>query len=106
MEGLKSSNLLPVEQFSPSDNTFNNTLEIEVKYKSYIDREKDFALQFDKFENIKIPQGLDYKKILNISWEAREKLLRIQPATIAQASRISGVSPADIAVLIGFLKNS
>ncbi len=106
LEGLKSSNLLPVEQFSPSDNTFNNTLEIEVKYKSYIDREKDFALQFDKFENIKIPQGLDYKKILNISWEAREKLLRIQPATIAQASRISGVSPADIAVLIGFLKNS
>lgn len=104
IEKLKKENLLPVEHFSPADKTFDDTLEIEVKYKSYIDREKDFASQFEKFENVKLSSNFDYHKITNISWEAREKLTRIRPATVAQASRISGVSPADIAVLIGWLR--
>lgn len=104
LEKLKTDNLLPVEHFSPADKTFDDTLEIEVKYKSYIDREKDFASQFEKFENVKLPVDLDYHNITNISWEGRDKLNRIRPATVAQASRISGVSPADIAVLIGWLR--
>jgi len=101
---LREESLLPVEHFSPADRTFDDTLEIEVKYKSYIDREKDFASQFDKFEKVKLPDGFDYHTIKNLSWEAREKLNKIHPATVAQASRISGVSPADIAVLIGWLR--
>ncbi|NCU33142.1 MAG: tRNA uridine-5-carboxymethylaminomethyl(34) synthesis enzyme MnmG, partial [Candidatus Moranbacteria bacterium] len=104
LEKLKTDNLLPVEHFSPADKTFDDTLEIEVKYKSYIDREKDFASQFEKFENVKLPVDFDYHNITNISWEGRDKLNRIRPATVAQASRISGVSPADIAVLIGWLR--
>ncbi|HBG70402.1 MAG: tRNA uridine-5-carboxymethylaminomethyl(34) synthesis enzyme MnmG [Bacteroidetes bacterium GWF2_43_63] len=104
IENLRAVGLLPVEHFSPADKTFDDTLEIEVKYKSYIEREKDFAAQFDKFENVKLPPDFDYHKITNISWEGRDKLNRIRPATVAQASRISGVSPADIAVLIGWLR--
>ena len=101
---LRKESMLPVEHFSPADRTFDDTLEIEVKYKSYIDREKEFASQFDKFEKVKLPEGFDYHTIKNLSWEAREKLNKIHPVTVAQASRISGVSPADIAVLIGWLR--
>ncbi|PKP05264.1 MAG: tRNA uridine-5-carboxymethylaminomethyl(34) synthesis enzyme MnmG [Bacteroidetes bacterium HGW-Bacteroidetes-6] len=101
---LRDNQILPKEIFTPSDEIFNDTLEIEVKYKSYIEREKDFASRLDKFENLKLPDSIDFFEIKNLSWEAREKLNKIKPATLAQASRISGVSPADIAVLVGWLR--
>lgn len=75
-------------------------VEIEVKYSGYIEREKATAEKLRRLEEIKIPAGFDFQKITSITIEARQKLCRIQPATIGQASRIPGVSPADINVLL------
>ncbi|TKD65117.1 tRNA uridine-5-carboxymethylaminomethyl(34) synthesis enzyme MnmG [Flavobacterium sp. ASW18X] len=74
--------------------------EIQVKYSGYIAKEKNNADKLQRLEGIKIPAGFDYSKINSISFEAREKLKEIQPVTISQASRISGVSPSDISVLL------
>lgn len=74
--------------------------EIEVKYAGYIDREKQVAEKMRRLENVRIPAGFDFQSLQSLSMEARQKLTRIQPGTIAQASRIPGVSPADINVLL------
>ena len=77
--------------------------EIQVKYSGYINKEKLNADKLTRLENIKIPSGFDYSKLVSMSLEAREKLTKIQPVTISQASRVSGVSPSDISVLLVFL---
>lgn len=77
--------------------------EILMKYDSYIEKEKEFATKINKLENISLPDSLNYKQISSLSIEAREKLSKIKPRTIGQASRISGVSPADITVLLVIL---
>lgn len=77
--------------------------EIQVKYSGYIEKEKNNADKLQRLENIKIPEGFDYSRLKSLSSEAREKLREIQPVTISQASRISGVSPSDISVLLVFL---
>jgi tRNA uridine 5-carboxymethylaminomethyl modification enzyme len=77
--------------------------EIHVKYSGYIEKEKNSADKLQRLENIKIPINFDYQKIHSISYEAREKLTKIQPATISQASRISGVSPSDVSVLLVYM---
>ena len=77
--------------------------EIQIKYKGYINREKENALKVNKLESIKIPRSFDFKKINAISSEAKEKLALIKPETIGQAARISGVSPSDINILLVFM---
>ncbi|WP_318343139.1 tRNA uridine-5-carboxymethylaminomethyl(34) synthesis enzyme MnmG [Flagellimonas baculiformis] len=77
--------------------------EIEVKYSGYIEKEKSNADKLHRLENVRIPDDFDYSKLKSLSYEAREKLESIRPVTISQASRISGVSPADISVLLVFL---
>lgn len=77
--------------------------EIHVKYSGYIEKEKNSADKLQRLENIKIPGSFDYSKIHSISFEAREKLSDIRPATVSQASRISGVSPSDISVLLVYM---
>ena len=77
--------------------------EIIIKYSGYIDREKQVAEKLKRLENISIKDKFDYDKLTTISTEARQKLKNIQPATIGQASRISGVSPSDINVLLVLL---
>jgi tRNA uridine 5-carboxymethylaminomethyl modification enzyme len=77
--------------------------EIQVKYSGYIEKEKNNADKLQRLENIKIPEGFDYSKLKSLSFEAREKLNAIRPVTISQASRISGVSPSDISVLLVFM---
>ncbi|WP_299883617.1 tRNA uridine-5-carboxymethylaminomethyl(34) synthesis enzyme MnmG [uncultured Lacinutrix sp.] len=77
--------------------------EIQVKYSGYIAKEKNNADKLNRLENIKIPTNFDYSKLKSMSLEAREKLNKIQPITISQASRISGVSPADISVLLVYM---
>ncbi len=77
--------------------------EVQVKYSGYIAKEKNNADKLHRLENVKIPANFDYSKLKSLSYEAREKLKDIQPVTIAQASRISGVSPSDISVLLVFM---
>lgn len=77
--------------------------EIHVKYSGYIEKEKNSADKLQRLENIKIPESFDYFKVKSLSFEAREKLTKIQPATISQASRISGVSPSDVSVLLVYM---
>jgi len=74
--------------------------EIQVKYSGYIDKEKNNADKLNRLENVKIPSNFDYSKLKSMSIEARQKLEKIRPVTISQASRISGVSPSDVSVLL------
>ncbi len=74
--------------------------EIEVKYSGYIRKEKENADKLSRLENVPIPEGVAYDSLSSLSYEAREKLKKIKPTSIAQASRISGVSPSDISVLL------
>ncbi|KAF2519022.1 tRNA uridine-5-carboxymethylaminomethyl(34) synthesis enzyme MnmG [Flavobacterium salilacus subsp. salilacus] len=74
--------------------------EIQVKYSGYIEKEKNNADKLNRLEDVKIPENFDFDKIKSISMEAREKLKNIRPVTISQASRISGVSPSDVSVLL------
>ncbi|MGM0437691.1 MAG: tRNA uridine-5-carboxymethylaminomethyl(34) synthesis enzyme MnmG [Bacillota bacterium] len=79
-------------------------IEIQVKYKGYIERQESQIEQFKKMENKKIPEDIKYKELDNLRIEAREKLDRIKPDSLGQASRISGVSPSDISVLMIYLE--
>ena len=77
-----------------------DSVEIAVKYSGYIDRERQLADKMLRLENLRIPENFDFDKIESLSIECRQKLKRYAPGTIAQASRISGVSPSDISVLL------
>ena len=89
------------------ENKFDNEIleqaEIQIKYSGYIAKEKLNADKLHRLESVKIPENFDYTKLKSLSFEAREKLTKIQPVTISQASRISGVTPSDISVLLVFL---
>ena len=74
--------------------------EIQMKYEGYIEREQEHASKLDRLESLLIPDSLTYDEVKSISMEAKEKLRQIKPKTIGQASRISGVSPSDISVLL------
>ncbi len=76
---------------------------IQIKYSGYIDREKENAEKITRLENISIPTDFEYRKLASLSSEAKQKLESIQPKTIAHAGRISGVSPADISVLLVYM---
>lgn len=89
VDTVKANDPLAVEQ-----------AEILLKYEGYIEREEEQAQKLLRLEDLKIPQELDFRQIKSLSIEAKEKLSSIQPATIGQASRVSGVSPSDISVLL------
>ena len=78
--------------------------EVKLKYSGYIRREREIADKMQRLENIKIRGRFDYDTILSISTEGRQKLKKINPETLAQASRIPGVSPSDVNVLLVLLK--
>ncbi|WP_417884614.1 tRNA uridine-5-carboxymethylaminomethyl(34) synthesis enzyme MnmG [Zunongwangia sp.] len=95
-----------VEEYIQENNLDTEMLEqteIQVKYSGYIEKEKNNADKLNRLEDVKIPKGFDYSKIKSMSFEAREKLNKIQPANVSQASRISGVSPNDISVLLVYM---
>lgn len=79
------------------------SVEITIKYEGYINRERQMADKIQRLENIKLDESFDYGKLKSLSTEARQKLSRIQPRSIGQASRISGVSPSDISVLLIYM---
>ena len=92
---------------------FSNTLkykkecleqvEIDIKYKGYIDREKDLADKIKKLEYVEIPDDINYDKFSSLSNESKEKLNKVKPINIGQASRISGIKPSDISILLVYL---
>jgi tRNA uridine 5-carboxymethylaminomethyl modification enzyme len=99
-----SNNLaLKILEMSEIHDEIPSQAEIQLKYEGYIDREEEMASKLNRLENVKIPEDLDYRQLKSLSSEAVEKLSTIQPITIGQASRISGVSPSDISVLLIYL---
>ena len=92
-----------VKEYAESNNLDREILEqaeIQVKYSGYIDKERNNAEKLTRLENFKIPVDFDYEQIKSMSIEAKQKLSKIRPVTISQASRISGVSPSDVSVLL------
>ncbi|MDX1469967.1 MAG: FAD-dependent oxidoreductase, partial [Flavobacteriaceae bacterium] len=106
---INLSDIRKVEAVEDYINTHNldkevlNQAEIQVKYSGYIAKEKNNADKLNRLEDLKIPRNFDYSKIKSMSFEAREKLNKIQPKTVSQASRISGVSPSDVSVLLVYM---
>ena len=90
--------------FEGVENSIINTINIEVKYEGYLKQQEDDIKKLEREESLEIPENIDYLNIKGLRLEARQKLDKIRPKTISQASRISGVSPADISVLIIYLK--
>jgi tRNA uridine 5-carboxymethylaminomethyl modification enzyme len=76
---------------------------IQIKYETYIEKEKDLVQRMSQMEELQIPQNFDYKKIHALSAEAREKLNKIKPITLGQASRISGINPSDVQILMVYM---
>ena len=76
---------------------------IQVKYDVYIEKEKELVNRMSQLEDLEIPTTFDYKKILSLGNEAKEKLTRIQPRTLGQASRISGINPSDVQILMVYM---
>ena len=95
--------LTSVENYIQANNLDNEVLdqtEIQIKYKGYIEKEKANADKLQRLEDIKIPDNFDYDPLASLSHEAKEKLNKIRPSTLSQASRISGINPSDISVLL------
>lgn len=97
-----------IKKYAPIEEGLNQTgveqLEILIKYEGYIEKEKREAERLIKLENMIIPKGIDYHNVSGLALEARSKLAEVEPRTIGQASRISGVNPSDIAQLLVFIK--
>ncbi|MBI9033471.1 MAG: tRNA uridine-5-carboxymethylaminomethyl(34) synthesis enzyme MnmG [Bacteroidales bacterium] len=92
-----------VNQNIQQDDEIIESTEIKVKYEGYIEKEQSNADKLSKFEGIELKSDFDYQKLSSLSFEAREKLMKVKPVNIGQASRISGVSPSDISVLLVYL---
>ncbi len=102
---LDYASLAPFDKARPVlDKAVCEQVEISIKYEGYIKRQLKQAEEFKRLENKKIPQGLDFMSIHGIRIEARQKLTKVQPSNFGQASRISGVNPADIAALMVYLE--
>ena len=89
-----------LDKLGEDRNEIVEATEIEIKYRGYIERERELAERMIRLENIRIKGKFDYNNIESLSTEARQKLTAIDPETLAQASRIPGVSPSDINVLL------
>ncbi len=97
---------IDIPEFSDLKNDLKaiEQVEIEIKYEGYIQRQQELAEKLNKYDNLEIPKYFDYDKIPSIRTESREKLKMFKPRTIGQASRISGINPADISILLIYLK--
>ena len=100
---FKITNIATYISTNEVDQEILEQAEIQVKYAGYIEKEKNNADKLTRLEDVKIPESFDYNKIKSMSIEARQKLNNIRPTTISQASRVSGVSPSDISVLLIYM---
>ena len=104
---LSYDGLAPFDPQRPSlPRSVRDKVEVEIKYQGYIARQQSQIRELLRLENKKIPEDLDYRKMDNLRLEAREKLQKVHPTNFGQASRISGVNPADIAVLSVILEKA
>ena len=115
-DGIRASDLLKrpemsyehIEVLSPSelelDTDVKEQVEIQIKYEGYIEKSLQQVERMKKMENKKIPEDIDFDAISGIATEARHRLNKIRPLSLAQASRISGVNPADISILLVYLE--
>ena len=94
--GIKAMSSIPLFEFLEQ-------AEIQVKYERYIEKEKEIADRMASLENLVIPDSFDYDKIAALSIEALQKFKKIRPNTIGQASRISGVNPSDVQILMVYM---
>jgi tRNA uridine 5-carboxymethylaminomethyl modification enzyme len=79
-------------------------VEIQAKYQGYIERQREEIARSEHYENLRLPEGVDYREVRGLSVEAQQKLNQHRPETLGQASRISGITPAAISVLLVYLK--
>jgi len=91
------------EAVNEKDALILEQVEIQAKYEVYIEKEQELVLKMSNLENLIIPDSFDYEKLSSISSEARQKLQKIRPATLGQASRISGVNPSDVQILMVYM---
>ncbi|MEH7414009.1 tRNA uridine-5-carboxymethylaminomethyl(34) synthesis enzyme MnmG [Neobacillus drentensis] len=115
-DGIRASDLLKRPEMSyellekltsserPLDDDIKEQVEIQIKYEGYIDKSLQQVERLKKMENKRIPENIDYDAINGLATEAKQKLKKIKPVSIAQASRISGVNPADISILLVYLE--
>ena len=102
---LSYDKLAPIDKDRPElSEEVREEVNINLKYEGYIKRQQKQVEQFHKLESKKIPSDIDYEDISNLALEAKQKLSKIRPLTIGQASRISGINPADISVLLIYIK--
>ena len=103
IKSMDSDVLTVINEFDQIHESISEQTEIQIKYDGYIQREQEMAIKMNKLDELSNPVDLDYSQLFSISLEAREKFNLIRPATIGQASRISGISPSDISVLLIYL---
>lgn len=90
--------------FEPVSMAVGLQVEVEIKYSGYVERQQEGVERFKKMENVRIPVDIDYTTISGLSREAREKLTKIQPRSLGQAARISGITPAAVSLISIYLK--
>ena len=104
---LSYDKLLPADKDRPElPADVREQVNIAIKYEGYIERQLRQVEQFKKLENKKIPEDINYDEVYSLRIEALQKLKKFKPASVGQASRISGVSPADISVLLVYLEKN
>jgi tRNA uridine 5-carboxymethylaminomethyl modification enzyme len=112
LDGAKYQNPEVVEGLAGDDVSRETTraiieqIEISAKYSGYIDRQRDEVVRAAHYENLKLPEDLDYNQVAALSIESRQRLSRQRPETLGQASRMSGITPAAISLLLIHLKRS
>jgi len=90
-------------RLSHHDAEFIEQAEIQTKYQVYIDKEQELVTRMRQLEDLEIPEYFDYQRIISLGAEAREKLNRVKPRTLGQASRISGINPSDVQILMVYM---
>ncbi|RYY68321.1 MAG: tRNA uridine-5-carboxymethylaminomethyl(34) synthesis enzyme MnmG [Chitinophagaceae bacterium] len=103
LPGLKTAIPSLSEKIAAFDKEIMEQAEIQLKYNTYIEKEKELVSKMSQLENLSIPENFNYEKLSSLSNEARQKFIKIQPRTLGQASRISGVNPSDVQILMLYM---
>jgi tRNA uridine 5-carboxymethylaminomethyl modification enzyme len=103
MDGAESAPRIFMELTDLPEDTAEE-VELQVKYENYVRKQEQLVRRTSRLEEMRIPENLDYRDVQHLRTEARQKLLKTQPRTVGQASRVEGVTPADIAILMVYIQ--